>query len=362
MPYSHSPGRRSSLRPLQPLPIIPEDAIEVPVIPQRSPRRLTLNGKEDTPMSMDSMLHSNHGSAPDRRSEAPKEGLMDHEWITKRGGWYRLVLGSLLLVAAIIGLAVGLSIGLGLKFVMWCYFTTGADLSIRVTSGSPAPLPTGVFPAGSYSFTTALTLVSNGCTSNAVAWRCFPFSTFDPARPDLSMATYFWIIRLRTDGGYEISSSDNPFAPSFANISLALLDDKLQTERFMFSFVTGKSVTSSTPLDGSNQVATCRYPVTSMHATIWTRIRASYPANISATAAPVNASNAFAPWPFAVEVTQETTDVPQCRDAKGTTVGGDLRPKGMASTCRCVYVNHGLQLTKGKLGVQPTEMRRRKHR
>lgn len=70
-------------------------------------------------MPVDSVLHNGDESVPDRKSEVPKEGLMDHEWITKRGGWCRLVLGSLLLVAAIIGLAVGLTIGLGLKFVLY---------------------------------------------------------------------------------------------------------------------------------------------------------------------------------------------------------------------------------------------------
>ncbi len=218
-------------------------------------------------------------------------------------------------------------------------------------------MPTNLFPAGSYSFTAALTNISTGCTSNASTWRCYPFSTYQPSTPDLSSATFYWIIEPVTTYSYVISSSDNPFAPSFANVSLTLEDANLDTERFTFEFTMKKPVTTSAPLEvGNDKAAVCWFNQTVMSATIWTRIRASYPANITSVEAPVNATNVFAPWPFKVEVNQgqggagKSNSAPDCRDSRGRPMGGDLRPDvnetsdGAGTDCSCRYANFELSL------------------
>lgn len=94
-------------------------------------------------------------------------------------------------------------------------------------------------------------------------------------------------------------------------------------------------------------------------------MRASYPAKISDVSTPlINATNVFAPWPFAVELTFEQTyeedesgkgeKAPDCRDAEGKPVvfGNNdnmkaVGEKGMnivdeAEICRCSYANYGL--------------------
>ncbi|KAK1755104.1 hypothetical protein QBC47DRAFT_209340 [Echria macrotheca] len=328
MPVYTVPGRRFSARHLQSLPAIAEDVIEPPVIPQRSPRRSTLlNGQGTTLVSLESVLQSSSGSAPDQKAQASKEGFKQHDWLAERGGWYRFVAGTLLIIGLIVGLAVGLTVG----------------LEKRGHSAAPAGLSAEPFPAGSYSFTTALTAVSTGCTNVSSTWRCFPYSIFDPQRPNISASTYFWVIEPLDRFTYAISSSENPFAPSFSNITLTLLDGNQDTERFIFSFPMEKTVISDEPLDSSENAATCRFRDTIMRVTIYTRMRAGYPKSIDNVPAPVNASNVFSPWPFAVDVIQESTSVPECRDPGGAEVGGDLRPEN-STGCRCEYRNHDLPL------------------
>ncbi|KAK5657103.1 hypothetical protein OQA88_3631 [Cercophora sp. LCS_1] len=335
MPYYIAPGRRS-LRFSMPLPVILEDAVAVPppVIPQKSPRRHTLNGYAShiiAPLSCAPVLqtseihHYSDDSAPDRKSDPPKEGLREVPWIARRGGWLRLVAVFLLFGSLLVGLAVGLTVGL-------------KDRS----RSPPTALPTDLFPTGSYSFTTALTNISTSCTTNPSTWRCFPYSVFDSANPGLSAATFNWIIQPISASAYVISSSDNPFAPSFTNTTLVRVDANQPEERFTFSFTMDKAVTPSAPLGGGNELATCWFNGTRMTATIWTKLRAEYPEDIKEVETPINATNLYRPWPFRVEVTHETVVAPECRDLKGRIVGGDLRT-GEGEMCRCQYENFGLE-------------------
>ncbi|KAK3496993.1 uncharacterized protein B0T23DRAFT_402197 [Neurospora hispaniola] len=67
--------------------------------------------------------------------------------------------------------------------------------------------------------------------------------------------------------------------------------------------------------------AICWYNQTAVRGTIWTRMRASYPDKISDVLIPLmNATNVFAPWPFAVELTGKGKKAPDCRDAEGQPV------------------------------------------
>ncbi|KAK3942163.1 hypothetical protein QBC46DRAFT_448055 [Diplogelasinospora grovesii] len=332
-----------------------------PVVPERSAaRRLTATNSLQTNsyMSMSQALppYSAKKKIPNRTPEPQRDadaGIKYQDWIARRGGWYRVVLITLLLVGLIIGLAVGLTIGP----------QKGNQAS------TPALLPTGLFPAGSYAFTTALANVSTGCTSNPSTWSCYPFSTYSPSAPDLSATTFYWEIEPVTTYLYAISSSANPFAPTFTNVSLTLIDGNQYTERFAFNFTMApKAVELSAQVgNDKNAKVTCWFNSTVMSATIWTRMRASYPANITEVAAPVNATNVFAPWPFAVEIKQvqdASNGVPDCRDAAGRPVGGDLRPNattqaqgGTVTTCSCSYSNRNLPSTKGNHSVKAARSR-----
>ncbi|EAA34694.3 hypothetical protein GE21DRAFT_1462 [Neurospora crassa] len=316
------------------------------------------------------------------------------------------------------------------------------------------PLPTDLFPAGSYTFTAALTNLSASCAPkrNPALWRCYPYSLYSPsANESTSAASFRWIIRPTTTFAYVISSSDDPFSPTgiFRDVSLTMIDANQPSERFTFGFTMTKAVvpdlsTTSGSSSSSSSVsstvssmismtsitvdvslsstsasqaasnereegngtpsgrrwlrtakrandntisretptpapAICWYNQTAVRGTIWTRMRASYPAKISDVSTPlINATNVFAPWPFAVELTFEQTyeedesgkgkKAPDCRDAEGKPVvfGNNdnmkaVGERGMniadeADICRCSYANYGLDsitsIKSGKLQGQ----------
>ena len=144
-----------------------------------------------------------------------------------------------------------------------------------------------------------------------------------------------------------ISSSDNPFAPSFTNLSLTLLDPNQYTERFVFNFTMERAVVPSAPLAGNPATTTCWFNQTVMTATLWTRDRATYPSNISSVPEPRNATFNFDPWPYQVDIRETQAagpNVPDCLDPAGNQVGDfHVTPApGAASDCACVYTNYGL--------------------
>jgi hypothetical protein len=198
---------------------------------------------------------------------------------------------------------------------------------------------------GSYSFNTALTKISTNCSSNPAAFTCYPHQTYLPSSPDTSLAIFSWTISSLNSYTYTISSSSNPFAPSFANITLILLDGNQYTERFTFSFTMANLpiIPSTNLVPGQTSAATCYFNSTVLTATLWTRVRATYPANITSVAAPTNASASFAPWPFradVVEVQKAGAGVPDCRDYQGRPLG-DFETAGDGE-CGCWYSNYGL--------------------
>ncbi|KAH8899435.1 hypothetical protein GQ53DRAFT_310455 [Thozetella sp. PMI_491] len=333
-----APGSRRSVRLSLPRPmpmIMEDDAVDAPTLPPRSPRRpLTSTGATSFTMYGPPSGAQNEGGAsvPDRTpGPEPRQGMWNHAEIARRGGWYRLFLMTFFLVAIIVGLAVGLTIGLR-----------------KSDSYDPPPaLPTNAFPAGSWSFITALTTVSTACTRNSATFRCYPFATYNPATPNTSAATFQWIIQPVTPYSYVIASSDNPFAPSFTNVSLELVDQNQGTERFSFNFTTAKAVVPSTPLPGSAGAVSCWFNSTLVTATLWTHERATYPANITSLPEPRNASTSFAPWPYRVELKQVQEPgpgVPDCRDGAGQPVGDfHIEPAAAGDeSCQCIYANYGL--------------------
>lgn len=225
-----------------------------------------------------------------------------------------------------------------------------------------------LFPAGSYSFTTALYDVTTDCTSNNTAFRCYPFKTYNQSsRPDSAssssesdaVATYFWVISQVNSWAYTISAAPNPFVLQFTNLSLTQLDANQPGERLTFNFrMHGAAVVPATALGhngndiNDNRAATCYYNDTLVTGTIWTRRLAEYPANLTTPVSngggggkgkPITASTTFDPWPYAVQLVQSTRDAPDCRDTEGNRIGGDFGlPPGRAGECSCSYANFDL--------------------
>ncbi|KAK8121955.1 hypothetical protein PG984_010625 [Apiospora sp. TS-2023a] len=296
---------------------------------------------------------SGNGGGDDSRLESQQpEKPADHSvkgWLAKRGGWYRAALIVVLAACTIAALTVGLILGLRQR-----------------NNSNPSATPSDqegkqpvLFPAGSYSFTTALYDVKTDCTTNNSTFRCYPFKTYNKSRPELESdvsATYFWTISQHEVNAwaYSISAAPNPFVPQFTNLSLTQLDANQPGERLTFNFrMHGAAVVPTTALSNNNsdnRAATCYYNDTLVTGTIWTRRPAEFPANLTTPVSngggkgkTLTASTAFDPWPYAVQVVQSTRDAPDCRDAEGNPVGGDFGlPPGREGECSCSYANFDL--------------------
>ncbi|KAJ9131988.1 hypothetical protein NKR23_g11487 [Pleurostoma richardsiae] len=337
-----APGSsRMSLPSIAPMPVIVEDETAPPHLPARSKRRSAPalagsigGGHARHPSSGTlSTTEKSVSNVPDRDPGPQREGFRDQEWVARRGGWYRLVVTVLVVVALAVGLSVGLTIGLRKKH------KSQSQSASTVTANS-------LFPAGSYAFTTALVNTSTACTSEASTFRCYPYATYTPLSPNASAATFHWVITAVSSYAYTISSSANPFAPSFSNVSLTLLDGNQATERLVFSVPAAKAVVPAGSLPGAgDRAATCWFNSTVLSATLWTRARASYPPGVAAVPDPVNASATFQPWPYAAEIRQVAAagpGVPDCRDGDGAEVGDSFAEAAGAGDCGCWYANHGL--------------------
>ncbi|KAL8393406.1 hypothetical protein RB595_003252 [Gaeumannomyces hyphopodioides] len=374
-------GTRTSLvGNVQPLPVIVEDEPDdhdaaAPAIPPRSARRST----HMMPSSLLSppALHdgSGHGRERHQRQEQScppppsfthagkrrmRDELAEHKaelggdvvvvepgwrpWLAGRGGWCRACLAALALVLAILG--VGLGVGLGLR-------------PGQRNEAGPSPAPPGradqfpamLFPAGSYSFTAALTSVVSNCTVEPAAFGCYPFSNYNRSSPDTSATTFQWVIRPLGGLHYSISSSANPFAPRFANVSTRLIDVGTTSERFAFNFTFSKAFAPTKRLIGGQggggaAATTCWYNSTVVEATVWTRELANYPAGVAVAPQPVNATWNFDPWPFRFNMTQRQAagaEVPDCRDFDGRPVALGLgAAPDTAGECACRYQNFDL--------------------
>lgn len=112
-------GSRTSLISVGMMPIIAEDEespdVQVSTIPVRSHRRSRLSESSLPPMYPSyppPSYSAESGGSPDRRTDVKNDGFKDGEWFTRRGGWCRLGLMTLLAVILTVGLAVGLTIGI----------------------------------------------------------------------------------------------------------------------------------------------------------------------------------------------------------------------------------------------------------
>ncbi|KAK3629580.1 hypothetical protein LTR22_021857 [Elasticomyces elasticus] len=252
-----------------------------------------------------------------------------------RGGWGRILL-VVGLILAVVALAVGLGVGL----------TKKKHKQQEDGSSQPAGTTPDVgqveqqFPLGEYSFITALRTVATSCTSNAATWRCYPYSIFDPAESSTntsSLATFNWIVS-NTSANYAtdlttgedvpsnltISSTNNPFSITFGNQSLTYVpgsSNNASSARYEFSFTQQKSVIPSSSILSSGAAAICYYNATTFTGTLYLDARSTFPGAYVADATGIGG---YAPWPYAVEITQTSgggDGVPDCYQSVNGGVG-----------------------------------------
>ncbi|MCJ1339284.1 hypothetical protein MMC09_004573 [Bachmanniomyces sp. S44760] len=276
--------------------------------------------------------------------------VRSNKYIARRGGWRKLLIIALLVLAVAIALIVGLVVGLRHK-----------DSSKPQSSSANSSTPDTSFPVGTYALDTFLDTVSTNCTSNPDTWRCYPYTTYSSS-PSLAMATFNWIITPANASGpstdnFTISSTNNPFAIYFSNLSMTLLDANTSTERYTFSFSSDKTVVPSAAITTDNSQSSCNFNSTIFSASLYTRQRNIYPANSTTSASSTSSigpstptstsAGSIQPWPFAVEVSQSIgggANVPQCfkvvNGNAGDRITDGLAPRSSQDICNCVYKNY----------------------
>ena len=218
---------------------------------------------------------------------------------------------------------------------------------------SPAATTTpsdGPFPVGAYSMVTFLETVSTACTGNPATWLCYPYTTYNESSTK-SAATYDWIITAvkpteTSSSNLTISSSNNPFALTFKDVPLEMLDRGLSTERYRFQVPMDKIVVPTVSITTDNSRATCWFNGTTFQAQLYTKRAKVYPP----TDAPQQmATGGMKAWPFAIEVKQVIgggQDIPECYKVRdgitGSRIMDNLAPMSASGTCSCQYKNYGV--------------------
>ncbi|KAH7321381.1 hypothetical protein B0I35DRAFT_408336 [Stachybotrys elegans] len=339
---SRSPGSRTSFMSVGRMPVIDEHEEVRPVpsivsvattasplrIPQKSYRRSAARGLPP-PYVPTTYLPSYQyqyqlSKEAERGFDRGRRGRLvdfwDHArgWFADRGRTCRyIMLLGVFLVVIIIALAIGLTFGLRNR---------DSDGGTQST-GNRNPR----FPVGSYAFNTTLQRTVSDCTSNPSTWRCYPYEHGESA-------SFFWIITQGNPGSFNISSSDNPFAPSFSNVTLEILDGNEPTERLVFSFSMEKTVVPGGGITPSNRAAQCTFDDTTFEATLWTRRRRGRTIDL-----PPPAQSDYTAWPGDVEVAQVKPSAlgspPRCQDSSGTAIADVQAATG---GCECRYASFEL--------------------
>lgn len=320
------------------------------------------------------------GSKGEKLAEV-KRSVQNKPWVAKRGGWRRLALFALLIIACIIALGVGLGVGLGRKssskkyvipsFAVFCLMhfcvsdassnssnnnnnntNSGSSNSNNNGSGSSSggasgtvgtpenPAPNSTFPAGSYRFDTYLNTVSTDCTNDPATWTCYPYSTY-AQNPSSSAATFEWIISpIKNSQNYTISSTDNYFSIVFSNLSLSLMHEGTNDEYYFFQTSMQKLTKPAGQLGTQNVASTCYYNETTFQGYLYTKMTKSYG---SSSTNGTESSGAFESWPYAVKVEQVAAagaNVPSCVGPSGQSLG-DFSVVDGTKLCDCLYLNYG---------------------
>lgn len=209
---------------------------------------------------------------------------------------------------------------------------------------------------GSWTFTTFLSTVSTNCTSNPKSWTCEPSQTFAQS-PSGAKAMFNWIITQDSPAAktFSISSANNPFAITFANASLTLLDAGGNNERYTFeAHSVPKTVYPSSNIK-------CYYNGTTFSGALYTNKPKTYPSDAASSSSTAPAASAtssttasgggpsqpFADWNFAVDAAQSIgggVDVPECyawnNGIDGARVTNGYTSEPMGSFCSCAYTNY----------------------
>lgn len=271
-----------------------------------------------------------------------------------RGGWKRLTIiavVALLLLALVIGLAVGLTAG----------------KKKRNNDNHQPPQPASdqqPFPIGDYSFVTALKTVTTNCTSNSDTFGCYPYNTYDAADSSSyskSLTTFRWTISntsstyatTRTGPTSEqgvpanlsISSSGNPFTINFTDQALTYISPSSNSTsaRYTFSFTMDKAFNPPVSLSSDNTATQCFFNQTTFTGTLYLSAARNFPDQDSSSSSA--ASNGIQ-WPYAVNITSSSPggqDTPACYEyqngAIGARIEAGLTPQPVDSQCLCGYQN-----------------------
>ncbi|TKA78336.1 hypothetical protein B0A55_03615 [Friedmanniomyces simplex] len=282
----------------------------------------------------------------------------------ERGGWGRLILILILVLLAVIALAVGLGVGLSRKHQQ---SSDSGGQSSQPAGTTPNTTLTQQFPLGEYSMITALRTVTANCTSNPSTWRCYPYTTYDPSDGSTntsSLATFNWVItntsstyatnltttsstsQANNPSNLTISSTNNPFSITFTNQPLTYLSPSAtntSSARYTFSFPQSKPVIPSTSLLSSGGAAECFFNSTTFTGTLYLDAPSTFPGGSLADETGIGG---YAPWPFAVEISQTSgggEGVPACYEMVNGGVGGRILTATTAEAdgaeCLCDYRN-----------------------
>ncbi|KAG6013154.1 hypothetical protein E4U43_007470 [Claviceps pusilla] len=247
---------------------------------------------------------------------SPDSGeLNEKQWFSqrKRSRRFLLTVGAITFVI-LVTLAIALPLGLRDKVS-----TQG-----RQTEDGDDDSIGALFPSGSFLFKTSLQKIEAGCTSRNTTWTCGPMQPGDAS-------VFYWDIMQLNRYTYTITSTGNPFAPDFRNVSMKIRDYNKPTERLEFSLSMNKTVIPSDAGSPTNRAAKCTYVDTTFQATLYTRKRGS-----TIFDRPRRHAN-YSTWPGDVHIIQSlpsTVGQPMCRDASNNLIADVAAGIG---TCQCQY-------------------------
>jgi len=186
---------------------------------------------------------------------------------------------------------------------------------------------------------TFLDTVYTDCTSDAATWTCFPYTIYANS-PVQAEATFNWIISAGSKPStYVISSTDNPFAIEFQDISMTLKDAGNSSEHYWFQITMDKQVSPSQAIAPDNSAATCFFNGTTFTGYLYTKISSGYPPNGQST------GGKYPQWPFAVRAEQTMSGgegVPDCYQTNNGNLGKQipLNATAFGNLCDCLYMNY----------------------
>ncbi|KAL8924288.1 MAG: hypothetical protein Q9208_004069 [Pyrenodesmia sp. 3 TL-2023] len=327
---SHSPSARLS--------IIEEDA-DIPPMPNKAHHRPFHRywNLGDPPRASFEKSPPTYSVWDEKGPKGEKlSEVRNNKHIARRGGWKRICFVAFLVIAVIVGLAVGLTLGLRKKRStppMWPQSPENATSTSNTT---------GPFPAGSYTLITFLDTVRTDCSSRAEDWSCFPYHTYAESASQAT-ANFTWVITNSGDG-FSVSSTNNPWSINFGETPLTIMDEGSDNERYQFKTSLDKI---TVPSIGVN----CFFNDTNLEGTLYTKKAPTYLSSRPADATAVDGSSMessddFKPWPYAVDIRQTIggdANVPECfriqANRKGDRITDGITPRPASSVCSCEYKN-----------------------